>query len=114
VHDSEEKGPDGIVLKDRMSGLIESITADIEQCGDKWTNKGLMCTRNLSTITAHQLTHYKAKMLRSKAYYEEQFAGYVEKFRNYKEEIGRALAVHTTYSASQALIDNIGVSRHCY
>ncbi|KAJ7869275.1 hypothetical protein B0H14DRAFT_2571888 [Mycena olivaceomarginata] len=61
--DPEEKGPDGTTLKDRFSGLMQSIAKDITSC---------------------------AKTIKSKIY-ESRLAGYMAMFTNHKKEIGFAL-----------------------
>jgi hypothetical protein len=46
IHDPEELGPDHkTTLKDRMTGLMERIATDIEDCGnncDVYTKKGFL------------------------------------------------------------------------
>jgi hypothetical protein len=106
VRDSEEKGPDGITLKNRMSGLMRLIVNDIRECKDKWKNKGFACMKSLSMKKAHHLTQPTAQMLRSKAYFERRFAGYVEKFRDYKNNIRQVLAGHLALKKVQRLNDD--------
>ncbi|KAJ7124548.1 hypothetical protein C8R44DRAFT_704054 [Mycena epipterygia] len=87
MHDPEEKGPDGTTLKDRMSGLMQSIAKSITACG--------------SACDVYVKKSFLAKTLKSKIY-EGRLAGYVTMFANHKKEIGFALKVHTALGVDQA------------
>ncbi|KAJ7762637.1 hypothetical protein B0H16DRAFT_1311844, partial [Mycena metata] len=87
IRDPEEKGPDGTTLKDRMSGLMESIAKDITTCG--------------SACDVYMKKSFLAKTVKSKIY-ESRLAGYVMNFANDKKEIGFALKVHTALGVDAA------------
>ncbi|KAJ7034088.1 hypothetical protein C8F04DRAFT_956948, partial [Mycena alexandri] len=87
IRDPEEKGPDGTTLKDRMSGLMESIAKDITACG--------------SACDVYMKKSFLAKTIKSKIY-ESRLAGYVTNFANDKKEIGFALKVHTALGVDAA------------
>ncbi|KAJ6594849.1 hypothetical protein B0H19DRAFT_1096915 [Mycena capillaripes] len=87
MRDPDEKGPDGTTLKDRMSGLMQSIAKDITACG--------------SACDVYMKKSFLAKTIKSKIY-ESRLAGYVSMFANHKKEIGFALKVHTALGVDAA------------
>lgn len=45
IHHSEEKGPDGVTVSQRLEGLIHTIANDIKMCGsvcDTYLKKGFL------------------------------------------------------------------------
>ncbi|KAJ7131765.1 hypothetical protein C8R43DRAFT_895670, partial [Mycena crocata] len=87
MRDPEEKGPDGTTLKDRMSGLMQSIADSVTQCG--------------SACDLYMKKSFLAKTIKSKIY-EGRLAGYVTMFADHKKEIGFALKVHTALGVDAA------------
>ncbi|KAJ7162376.1 hypothetical protein C8R46DRAFT_904554 [Mycena filopes] len=105
MRDPEEKGPDGTTLKDRMSGLMESIAKHITACGsacDVYLKKSFLGEYLSLVHSAPTLTLApQAKTIKSKIY-EARLAGYVTNFANDKKDIGFALKVHTALGVDAA------------
>ncbi|KAJ7230020.1 hypothetical protein GGX14DRAFT_581900 [Mycena pura] len=87
MRDPEETGPDGTTLKDRMSGLMQSIASDITACG--------------SACDVYIKKSFLAKTIKSKIY-ESRLAGYVTMFDTHKKAVAFALSVHTALGVDQA------------
>ncbi|KAJ6561062.1 hypothetical protein DFH09DRAFT_1160351 [Mycena vulgaris] len=86
MRDPENKGRDGKTLTDRFQGLMVAIATDIDSCGsacDVYDRKSLL-----------------AKTIKSKIY-EDQLAGYVTKFTDYKKDIEFELLMHTALGVDQ-------------
>jgi hypothetical protein len=57
--DPEEKGPDGTTLKDRFSGLMQSIAKDITSCGsacDVYMKRGFL---GISPPERHRMRSFR-------------------------------------------------------
>ncbi|KAJ6608452.1 hypothetical protein B0H10DRAFT_1815812 [Mycena sp. CBHHK59/15] len=87
MRDPAEKGPDGMMLRDRLAGRMEAIAKDMTACG--------------SACDVYVKKSFLAKTLKSKIY-EGRLAGYVASFATHKQEIRLALAVHTALGVDAA------------
>ncbi|KAF9447906.1 hypothetical protein P691DRAFT_775794 [Macrolepiota fuliginosa MF-IS2] len=79
MKDPEDRGPDGVTIKDRMQTLIERIARSIRECG--------------SACDVYMKKSFLSRVLKSKIY-EHRLAGWAKVFVNYTLELDRAVTVH--------------------